>query len=180
MRDAGRGSYPMNMRLPMALLILFVLALPATAAETTNRGVTVIDPWAVATRRGVNVAPVYMEIRASPQASRRLIGAFTDLSDSVEIYGYARVAGVLRRERLEYINIEAGRSLVPGGFHLLLVGLKEPLIPNTRFNIWLEFDDGNGFEVEVLVVPIGSRPAVRPVWIPGGPPGPIWGVKGSY
>jgi copper(I)-binding protein len=170
----------MNVRIPMAALILLLCALPAMAAETTSEGVTVIDPWSVATRRGANVAPVYMEIRASPQASRRLVGAFTDLADSVEIYGYIRTAGVLRRQRLQYINIEAGQSLVPGGFHFLLAGLKEPLIPNTSFKMWLEFDDGNGFEIEVFVVPIGSRRAVGPVWIPGGPPGPIWGVKGSY
>jgi hypothetical protein len=120
-----------------------------------------------------------MEIRASPQTNRRLVAAFTDLADSVEFYGYNRVAGVLRRERLGYINIEGGRSLVPGGFHFLLAGLKEPLIPNTSFGLWLEFDDGNGFEVEVVVAPIGSRRPVRPVWTPGGPPGPIW-AKGSY
>jgi periplasmic copper chaperone A len=169
----------MSVRLSIALLVL-LCAFPALAVDTTNQGVTVIDAWTMATRRGTNVAPVYMEIQAAPGASRRLVGAVTDLANRVEIYGYARVAGVLRRQRLQYISIEAGRSLVPGGFHLLLTGMREPLIPNTTFNMWLEFEDGNGFEIPVLVVPIGSRRAVAPVYIPGGPPGPVWGIKGSY
>jgi copper(I)-binding protein len=149
----------MRARFILAFLLGLLVA-PANAADTTHNGITIICPWAEATRNGITIAPVYMEIRASPQSGDRLESAAFFLADQVELDTYARVAGVLRREPIPYIAVEAGQSvqLQPGGFHLLLVGLKQPLVANTTFEMWVQFANAGGFEIEVDVVPIGAGP----------------------
>jgi periplasmic copper chaperone A len=150
------GILAMKMGIIVAGLALSLLANPAQAAEWTHNGVTVDCPWAEATQNGV--APVYMEIRADAQADQRLMSAFSDAAESAEISSYTRVAGVLRRQRIEYLPVAAGQAvqLIPGGYHVLLVGLKEALVAGTTFGAWVEFEPAGGFAIEVLVVRPGA------------------------
>lgn len=166
----------MNARLIFGFLLALIMT-PANAADVTHNGITIICPWAEATRNGATIAPVYMEIRASPQAGDRLINAATDFTDRVEMDTYTRFGGVLRRVPLQYIAVEAGQSvqLQPGGLHLLLVGLKGPLIANTSFSMWLEFQTAGGFEIQVDVVPIGAGPSCGLPAAPSGGAGPSGG-----
>ena len=182
----------MKMGFIVAGLALSLIAIPAQAAERTQNGVTVDCAWAQATRNVV--APVYMEIRADSRGGQRLTAAFSDLAETAEIDSYTRIAGVLRRQRIEYLPIEPNQAvqLLPGGYHVLLVRLKEPLIAGTSFETWLEFQPAGGFVVEVQVVPPGAgppcgrgvdvgRPPVGPPPIRVLPlPPPIWIPRGSF
>ena len=140
---------------------LVLLATPAAAADITFNGITITCPWAEATRTGVTIAPVYMGISTSAAVGDRLSEALSDLSERVEIYTYTRIAGVLQRQPLPNIAIEPGQlvELQPGGLHLLLAGLKQAIVPNIPFKVWIKFDNAGGFEVELDVVPIGGSPA---------------------
>ena len=182
----------------VASMALSLLVLPASAAEWTHNGVTVVCPWAEATDN--HIAPIYMEIRASSEGGQRLTSAFSELAESAEIDSYTRVAGVLRRQRIQYLPVEAGQAvqLLPGGYHVLLVGLKEPLEAGTSFEAWLEFEPAGGLTVEVDVVPPGAGPPCdrgtetgQPQRVAPGPSGPppvrvlpvpppIWIPRGSY
>jgi copper(I)-binding protein len=182
----------MKVGLIIAGLVLSLMAIPARAAQWTQNGVTVDCPWTQATRNGI--APVYMEIRADSRGGQRLTSAFSDLAESGEIDSYTRVAGVLRRQRIEYLPIEANQAvqLLPGGYHVLLVGLKEPLVAGTSFETWLEFEPAGGFVIEVQVVSPGAgAPCGRGVDVGPPPPGPppivilpvpppIWIPRGSF
>lgn len=179
----------MKIGLIIASLALSVIAIPAQADQWPKNPVIVDCPWAEATQSGV--APVYMEIRADSRGGHRLISAFSERAESAEINSFTRVAGVLTRQRIEYLPIEANQAvqLVPGGYHVLLVGLKAPLVAGTRFEAWVEFAPLGGFVIEVQVVrpgagapcgrgvdtcplpagapPLRVLPAPPPVWIPG-------------
>ncbi len=154
---------------------LVLLATPAAAADITFNGITITCPWTEATRTGVTIAPVYMNIRTSAAVADRLSEAISDLSERIEIYTYARIAGVLQRQPLPNIAIDPGVlvQLQPGGLHLLMVELKEPIVADIPFKIWVKFDNAGGFEVELDVVPIGGSPACGRAPAGGGPaPGP--------
>jgi periplasmic copper chaperone A len=178
----------MKMAFVIASLALSLLALPARAAEWTLNGATVDCAWTEATQNGI--APVYMEIRADDRGSQRLLSAASDFAEAAEVDSYTRVAGVLRRQRIEYLPIEANQAvqLLPGGYHVLLVGLKEPLIAGTSFEGWVEFQPAGGFLIQIQVVPPGAgspcgpgtrpsgRPAIRDLPVPP----PIWIPRGSF
>lgn len=190
----------MLLRITLTLLSLLVFALPSQAEVTRKNGMTIIDAWAPATEQGALVASVFMELRAATPGDR-LLEAFSDLSDAVEIHGYVREAGVLKRIRLEYLAINPGQTLrlVSGGYHLALVGLKEPLLPCTRFPMTAKFAEIGEVEFPVQVVGPGCeraageggaeiiplaepRPGGGPLY-GGGPrfwPIPVWPPHGSH
>ncbi len=153
----------MNARLLFGIFLLAFLT-PASAANFTHNNITIICPWAEATQNGVTIAPVYMEIHSSPETGDRLTSAAADIAGSVQLATYTRIGGVLQRQQLDHIAVEAGQSvlLVPGGLHLLLVDLKQPLVAGTKFDLWLEFATAGGFLIQVDVVPIGAGPACGP------------------
>jgi hypothetical protein len=180
--------------MPRYRLIAVVLAilgtLPASAAEvTTENGVSVICAWAEATRPGQNIGSVYMDIRVDRLSARRFTNAWSDLSASSQLSVFRRSGGVLSRSQVNYISIGAGQlfRLLPGGYHVLLIDLKEPLIADTEFELIVEFDETGAFEVPVKVVPIGGRRPCGTVdygpvvpRVPGYVPGPAWIPRGSY
>ena len=179
----------MKYRLLAALLVLAAV-LPAKAAEvTTENGISVICAWAEATRPGQNIGSVYMDIRADRLAPRRLTSAWSELSASSQLSVFRRSGGVLSRSRVNFIAIGAGQlvRLQPGGYHVLLIDLKEPLVVDTEFELIVEFDETGAFEVPVKVVPVGGRRPCGTVdygpiapRVPGYIPGPAWIPRGSY
>ncbi len=179
------------MKIRLLAAIFAVLAVtPVSAADvTTENGISVICPWAEATRPGANIGSVYMDIRVDRLGSRRFTNAWSDLSASAQLSVFRRSGGVLSRAKVNSITIPAGQlvRLLPGGYHVLLIDLTEPLIADTEFELIVEFDEAGSFGVPVRVVPIGGRrpcgavergPVVpRP---PGYVPGPAWIPRGSY
>lgn len=191
----------MIIRSIMAVLSLIALALPSSAETTRANGMTIIDAWAPATAPDAAVASVFMQLRAG-MSGDQLVSAYCDLSEAVEIHGHAREAGILKRIRLEFLAINPGQTmrLVPGGYHLALLGLKEPLAACTKFPLTLKFAEAGEVEIPVQVTGVGcEREAEGPVGaepIPlvepgpsggplygGGPrfwPVPIWPPHGSH
>jgi copper(I)-binding protein len=174
----------------LSAVLAALLVTPVSAAEvTTENGISVICAWAEATRPGVNIGSVYMDIRVDRLATRRLTNAWSDLSASAQLSVFRRSGGVLSRAKVDSITIEAGRlvRLLPGGYHVLLVDLTEPLIADTEFELIVEFDTAGAFGVPVKVVPMGGR---RPCGTtdlgpvaprtPGYVPSPAWIPRGSY
>jgi copper(I)-binding protein len=183
----------MNKVLLIAGLAVSLLAMPAKAAQWTQDGVTVICPWAEATRPGDTTAPVYMWIHTDSRGDQQLIDALSEVSEGAEISGYVRVGGVLQRVRFQFLPVAAGRTLrlEPGGYQVLLTGLKTPLAPGPTFAMFLSFDPAAGLEVQVEVVPIGAGPPCGPgvdSAAPAGPPPitilpappPRWIPRGSF
>jgi len=178
----------MNKVLLIAGLAVSLLATPAKAAQWTQDGVTVICPWAEATRPGDTTAPVYMWIHADSRGEQQLIDVLSEVSEGAEISGYVRVSGVLQPVRFQFLPTSARRTLrlEPGGYHVLLTGLKTPLVPGPTFAMWLSFDPAGGMEVQVEVGPIGAGPPCGAA--PAGPPPitslpvlpPRWVPRGSF
>jgi copper(I)-binding protein len=189
--EDGEVEERRSMKARLLAAIFAVLAvMPVSAAEvTTENGISVICAWAEATRPAVNIGSVYMDIRVDRLGPRRFTNAWSDLSASARLSVFRRSGGVLSRAKIDSITIQAGQlvRLLPGGYHVLLVDLTEPLVADTEFELIVEFDEAGAFGVPVRVVPIGSRRpcgAVEygpvPPRAPGYVPSPAWIPRGSY
>ncbi|KAB2920182.1 MAG: copper chaperone PCu(A)C [Hyphomicrobiaceae bacterium] len=183
----------MRLRAIAAAIIVMAAALPAVAAETTQNGVSVFDPWARATPRGTQVGSTYMLVRMAPGVQDRLVGAYSDVARTAALQAYEREGGVMRRIRIDGIGLQPGETtaLVPGGYHILLSDLTQPLRDGQKFKLTLVFEKAGEMVVDVEVTavaatgPRGGYTAPGFVSTPGGPgvvPLPIPGFvpKGSY
>lgn len=122
--------------LPCCLL----LPLWAQAAEP----VTVDHAWVRATMPGQKVGAAYMDLQSAGDAA--LTSASSPVAESVEIHTMSMQQGVMQMRMLDKLPLPAGKTvqLAPGGVHLMLFGLKQPLQQGTQVALVLHFQYADG------------------------------------
>lgn len=144
------------------LLIVAMLGLLASTAEAADYSVGDIrigNPWARATPRGANVAAGYLTITNNGAAPDRLIGGSTNVASRFEVHTMVTENSVARMRRVEGgLNIDPRQTveLKPGSYHLMLIGLTQPLQPGQRVTGTLVFERAGQVDIEFTVVPIGQ------------------------
>jgi copper(I)-binding protein len=131
----------------------------ATAHEYTNKGVTVVHPWARATPGGAKVGGAYLEIKAAAGRGDRLIAVKSPAAGAAELHTHIMENGIVRMRRVDAIAVPAGKSVVlkPGGYHLMLMDLKAPLKEGDLLKLTLVFEKAGEIEVEATVEPLGAK-----------------------
>ena len=111
------------------------------------------DAWARPTR-GDAPGAVYLTIENKGPEADRLVGAFTDHAAMAMVHQNELVDGVARMRMAGEINIPAGDriEMVPGGTHIMLEGLRTPLVTGDKFDLVLRFRESGEQTVKVAVV----------------------------
>ena len=119
----------MNTRFVSALLCVLFLSSPAWAHEEKSEHLTITHPWSRATAPSQKVGAVFMTIKTNGNTPDRLIGAQSPDAEDVQIHGHMMDGDVMRMRPVDGIVIPADGEAVlePGGFHIMLIGLKAPL-----------------------------------------------------
>lgn len=142
--------------------IAFAAALLAFAALAQNpeKGeIQIRQPWSRATPPGAKVGVAYMEIRNSGLQPDRLLAISTKVAQRVEMHVTERAGEVMKMRQVKSFEIPARESyaLRPGGAHLMLVDLAQPLKKGERFTMTLRFERAGEVPVELEVQEAGSR-----------------------
>ena len=141
------------MRFQPALAALALL-LVACSGEAPNAALTADQVWARATPPGTEVGAVYMRLHNRGDTAVRLVEVRSEAAQRAEVHTVSETGGMMRMRAVEGgPEIPAGDSieLRPGGMHLMLMGLTQPLVDGERFAIALSFDDGQTLSLEVPV-----------------------------
>lgn len=143
-------------RTSLALAAL-LLSVGVAAAQTAP---TVDQPWARATAGGGSTGSAYLTLTAHGQGDR-LTGASTPAADMAELHRSSEDHGVMRMRPVEDLALEPGKpvTLAPGGLHLMLMGLKQPLKLGASFPLTLTFEHAPPVTVQV---PIKAAGATKP------------------
>ena len=143
----------------LAVALLLIMVGAATAHEFSSKDITVSHPWARATPGGVTVGGAYFEVKAAPGPGDRLVGARSAIAGSVEVHTHAIENGVAKMRRIDGLPIKGGQSVVlkPGGYHMMLLDLKQPLKEGDLLKFTLTFEKAGDIEVEAAVEPIGAK-----------------------
>tara|TARA_R110002110_G_scaffold415612_7_gene652209 strand:- start:15102 stop:15491 length:390 start_codon:yes stop_codon:yes gene_type:complete len=94
-----------------------------------------------------------MKISTNADTADRLIGAGSPDAETVQIHGHSMVNDVMRMRPVEGVVIPAtGEALLaPGGFHIMLIGLKAPLFEETVIPLTLVFEKSGKVEIEAVI-----------------------------
>jgi copper(I)-binding protein len=78
----------------------------------------------------------------SPQKTK-LVYAETKSADEVEIHSMSMTNGIMKMRKLDVLDLQPNKpeKLAPGGFHLMLFGLKAPLKAGDKVTLTLCFKD---------------------------------------
>ena len=92
------------------------------------------EGWVRETIGPGTVSAGYLTIENTGEEADALIDAYADIADATELHTHVMSGGVMRMRRTEQIDVPAGEtvSLEPGGDHIMLIGLSEPLGPWRR------------------------------------------------
>lgn len=149
-----------SLRLALALM----LALPAAAiAHSFKKGdLDVIHPWTRVTPGGVNAGSGYLKVRNNGKEADRLTGATFDGAEAVEIHEMTMDGDVMKMRQLkDGVEIKPGETieLKPSGMHLMVLGLKQPIVEGPERKGTVTFQKAGTVEVEFLVKPLGDTGA---------------------
>lgn len=145
----------------LAAAIVMSTILPAAAHEEESENLIISHPWSRATAPSQKVGVVFMEISSKTGKPDRLIGGSTPDAEKVEIHNHVKDGDVMRMRRVDGVDVPANGSikLEPGGYHVMLLGLKTPLFEETVIPLTLIFEKAGTVEIEAVVEAAGARAA---------------------
>lgn len=137
----------------------------ATFAHDYTLGDLKIDhPWARASAGAAANGAAYMTISTAGTATDQLVKAASPVAEKVELHTHILDGDVMRMRPVSGITVNVGEPAVlrPGGLHVMLIGLKEPLKEGSQFPLTLTFEKAGTVTVQVDVegasTPMGSVP----------------------
>lgn len=85
-----------------------------------------------------------------------IVAAYSNAATDVELHRHIHQDGQMAMEQIEALSIPAGDEvkMQPGGYHLMLMQLHQPLEPNQEYQIVLRLNTGERFEFNVPVKPL--------------------------
>jgi len=121
------------------LIITGLLAV--TTAAWSQTVVKVEDAWVRGTVATQKATGAFM--RLTPSADARLVAAESPVAGVVEIHEMAMENDVMRMRQIPGLDLAAGRTmdLKPGGYHVMLMDLKQALKGGENVPIKLVFED---------------------------------------
>lgn len=136
----------------------------AASASATHfmAGEIMIDrPWSPATPRGARTAAAYMTIMNHGTSPEVLLGGSSPVAERLELHQRSVANGVISMRALpDGLVIPAGGTVTLGpqaSHHVMLSGLKGPLVEGTRVPATLNFAKAGTVHVELEVAAIGAR-----------------------
>jgi copper(I)-binding protein len=143
------------MRHIVAVLFLLALAAPAYAQEGP---IHVADAKARPTAPG-GIGVVYLIVMNHGTADDDLTGLTTPVADKAEMHRTADRNGISHMEAVADVPVKAMGSVAfaPGGLHVMLMGLKQPLKLGDSFPLTLTFAKAGPVTVTVAVQQIKAK-----------------------
>jgi len=130
----------------------------ACAAAATPPQVSISDAWVRGTVGAQTATGAFMTLTAP--ADSELVAVATSAAGTAELHEMKVDGGVMMMRAVESIPLPAGKPvrLSPGGYHVMLVGLKSPLPAGVPVTLILTFRDKSGARTTQEV-----RASVRPL-----------------
>ena len=138
-------------------------ATPAVAADAPGGGVELSRAWTPAVAQTRVDSPLYMTITNRGDAPDTLtrVRCPTTLADFTEKHATDRGEGGTAMREVKNFAVPAGgtATLAPGGNHLMLLHVREPLQEGQTFTCSVVFQKAGTVPVEVKVAPAGAKEA---------------------
>ncbi len=137
------------------LTILSLLLLPsvAHAGEVRVGMLEIVDAWSRPTAGRTPNGAAYLTIINHGQSADRLVSAQSPASAKVELHTIVTQGSVMKMRPVPAIDIEPGKTveLKPGGYHVMLLGLKSPLAAGKTIPLTVTFEKAGTATIEVSV-----------------------------
>jgi iron complex outermembrane receptor protein len=136
-----------------ALVAALCLIVPAFGHEFVVGPIRIDHPWSRPAPAGMAMGVAYFTLENRGKTEDALIAASTPVAARVEFHQTTLTDGMARMRPLQQVTIGAGQTVKvePGGIHLMLVQLNQPLLAGTQVPLTLEFRHAGKIEVKLTI-----------------------------
>ena len=134
------------------LVMLVLVGTLLLSACRASKGIEVNDAWARASTQGANSA-IYFVIQNHNPEMDELVGAVSDVADATEIHESKMENDVMQMVHVDSVPLGPSQKVefMPGGYHVMLVGLKHDLSAGDEIEITLQFKNSPDITVKAMV-----------------------------
>lgn len=137
-----------------SLLLSAALLSGQVLAHGFNAGNIHIDhPWSRALPPVAPTGAAYLVLENNGQHSDTLLSARTPIAGHVELHEHIHQDGLMKMQQIDSVTIAPGQRVefTPGGNHIMLFGLKQPLADGDSYPMTLTFQQAGEVDIEVMV-----------------------------
>jgi periplasmic copper chaperone A len=146
--------------LASAVFLVSLAMVPAKAQEVKAGDLVITQAWSRATPNGAKIGSGYFTVENKGSAPDRLVSVSADVAGKAEVHEMAMNNGVMTMRALDNgLTIDPGKTvkLAPGGYHLMMFDLKNPLKQGDTLLITLTFEKAGKVNVSLAVEGIGAQ-----------------------
>lgn len=146
------GQSPHALERPAALI-----RIAGDAASAMKAGdIAILQPFARATP--AKVGGVFLTIRNTGASADKLVKAESPVAASVELHTHVKDGDAMRMRPVENVPVPANGqvALEPGGYHIMMIGLKQALKEGDSVPLTLTFEQAGKVTLQVPVQKAGA------------------------
>ena len=115
------------------------------------------QPWSRALPPTAQNGAVFVNLYNQGQADA-LIAAESTIAKTVELHNHIHQDGLMKMVQVASIEIGSNEHVMlqPGGYHIMLLGLNEPLLEGESFPIRLTFRDAGSVDLSVIIKSVNA------------------------
>jgi copper(I)-binding protein len=136
-----------------AAVFAAVLAGAAAAHEVKEGAIKIEHPHAAPTPSGAKTGAAYMEIVNNGKEPLEIKALSSGIADKVEVHSMTMTGDIMRMRPIELpLTIAPGESLkLVKDRHIMLIGLKKPLVEEDMVPFKIEFANGKTMEFDLYI-----------------------------
>ena len=150
----------------LTLTVLLVIAQGTSLAMAADpeHGIKLSPPWSLELPPVVPNGAAYLSIHNQGHHEDRLIRVTTPIAKQAQLHSHIEKNGVMRMQAIEdgmAVPAQGIATFAPGGNHIMLMKLNEPLTTGMRYPMTLHFERAGAITVEVEVLSMDAAAARR-------------------
>ena len=140
-----------------AVALAALLLVSCAPKKSQPPEISISGAWSRATVAGQSSAAVYLTVANTGGGDDKLLNVSTPIGQAT-IHSSTMDNGVMRMRPVREVDIPAHSTvqLKPGGTHIMITGVKQPLIAGTRFPLAVHFDRSGDRRIDADVRPAST------------------------
>jgi periplasmic copper chaperone A len=144
----------------LVVMTTYIVGSLARAEDVKAGDLVISQAWSRATPNGAKIGSGYFTIENKGTAADKLIGISGDISGKIELHEMSMNNGVMKMRAVDGgLAIDPGKTvkLAPGGYHLMIMDLKNPLKQGDKLPLTLSFEKAGKVAVTLDVQGVGAQ-----------------------
>ena len=138
------------------LKLFFGLALMVSSGAIAQDALTITDARAKESIPGSNNGVAFATIKNNSAATIVIKSVSSNVSKMTQIHAHKMKDGMMSMMHVPELAIAPNEQVVfqSGGYHFMLMGLKQPLSQGETFNLTISYDNN---QTQTILIPIEGR-----------------------